>query len=110
MSSTPHVALWLQALIAIALIAINLDQLIDYTSSAMLITGTLTVLSVIVLRRKQPDTPRPYTVTLGPRRRRVVRRRPRAVARRHQAPATGAHIGRTASLVERTQRPRMRVC
>ncbi|HLT39941.1 MAG TPA: amino acid permease, partial [Enhygromyxa sp.] len=62
---TPHVALWLQCLIALALIAspFNLDQLIDYTSSAMLITGTLTVLSVMVLRRKQPDAPRPYRTT-----------------------------------------------
>ncbi|PRP97547.1 Serine/threonine exchanger SteT [Enhygromyxa salina] len=65
---TPHIALWLQALIALALIAspFNLDQLIDYTSSAMLITGTLTVLSVIVLRRKMPDAPRPYKTTFHP--------------------------------------------
>jgi APA family basic amino acid/polyamine antiporter len=31
-----------------------------------LITGTLTVMSVVVLRRKQPDAPRPYKVTAYP--------------------------------------------
>lgn len=62
---TPHVALWLQTAIALVLILspFDLNQLIDYTSTAMLISGTLTVLSVMVLRRKQPDTPRPYKVT-----------------------------------------------
>jgi basic amino acid/polyamine antiporter, APA family len=66
--NTPHLALWLQALIALLLIAspFNLEQLIDYTSSAMLITGTLTVLTVVVLRRKLPDEPRPYRTTLHP--------------------------------------------
>lgn len=66
--NTPHLALWLQALIAIILIAspFNLNQLIDYTSSAMLITGTLTVLTVVVLRRKLPNEPRPYRTTLHP--------------------------------------------
>ena len=44
----------------------NLDQLINYTSSAMLITGTLTVLSVVVQRRKQPDLARPYLTTAYP--------------------------------------------
>ncbi|PRQ05091.1 APC family permease [Enhygromyxa salina] len=65
---TPHVALWLQAAIAVVLIfsPFNLDQMINYTSSAMLITGTLTVLSVVVLRRKMPDAPRPYKTTLYP--------------------------------------------
>ena len=66
--ATPHVALWLQAAIALALIAspFDLDQLINYTSSAMLITGTLTVLAVVVLRRREPDTPRPYGATAYP--------------------------------------------
>lgn len=65
---TPHVALWLQGLIALTLVfsPFDLNQLIDYTSSAMLITGTLTVLSVMVLRRRQPDTPRPYETTAYP--------------------------------------------
>jgi APA family basic amino acid/polyamine antiporter len=60
--------LWLQAVIALLLIAspFNLDQLINYTSSAMLITGTLTVLTLVVLRRKLPDQARPYRTTLHP--------------------------------------------
>ena len=58
---TPVVALWVQAAIAIALVATHgFDHLIKYTSAAMLITGTLTVLAVIVLRHKLPDTTRPY--------------------------------------------------
>jgi APA family basic amino acid/polyamine antiporter len=65
---TPHVALWLQAAIAVVLIfsPFNLDQLINYTSSAMLITGTLTVLSVMILRRRQPELRRPYKTWLYP--------------------------------------------
>jgi basic amino acid/polyamine antiporter, APA family len=61
---TPHVALWLQTAITLVLILspFDLNQLVDYTSTAMLITGTLTVMSVMVLRHKQPDTPRPYKV------------------------------------------------
>lgn len=65
---TPHIALWLQCAMTLALLAspFDLNQLVDYTSTAMLITGTLTVLSVMVLRRKQPDAPRPYRVTAYP--------------------------------------------
>lgn len=65
---TPHVALWLQTGITLLLILspFDLNQLVDYTSTAMLITGTLTVMTVMVLRRKQPDTPRPYKVTAYP--------------------------------------------
>jgi APA family basic amino acid/polyamine antiporter len=65
---TPYVALWLQSLIALGLVfsPFDLGQLVDYTTSAMLISGTLTVLSVIVLRRTQPDTVRPYRVTAYP--------------------------------------------
>lgn len=65
---TPHVALWLQTAITLVLILspFDLNQLVDYTSTAMLISGTLTVLSVMVLRRKQPDVPRPYKVTAYP--------------------------------------------
>jgi APA family basic amino acid/polyamine antiporter len=65
---TPHVALWLQTAITLVLIfsPFDLNQLVDYTSTAMLISGTLTVLSVMVLRRKQPEVPRPYKVTAYP--------------------------------------------
>lgn len=58
---TPVVALWLQAAWSIVLVLSHgFEQLLNYTSAAMLITGTLTVLAVIVLRRKLPDTTRPY--------------------------------------------------
>ena len=66
--NSPHLALWLQAALAIALLAspFDLEQLIDYTSTAMLVTGTLTVLTVVALRRKLPDAPRPYMATFHP--------------------------------------------
>lgn len=58
---TPVVALWMQAAWAVVLVfSQSFEQLMNYTSAAMLITGTLTVLAVIVLRRKMPDTTRPY--------------------------------------------------
>jgi APA family basic amino acid/polyamine antiporter len=58
---TPVVALWLQAGWALCLIASQrFEQLVNYASAAMLITGTLTVMAVLVLRRKLPDMPRPY--------------------------------------------------
>jgi basic amino acid/polyamine antiporter, APA family len=71
--ATPAVALWLQCGIALALLFFDLalfgdglDTLIAYTSSAMLITGTLTVLSVMILRRRQPELRRPYKTWLYP--------------------------------------------
>ena len=58
---TPAVALWLQAAWSLVLIATqSFEQLVNYTSAAMLITGTLTVMAVVVLRRKLPDEERPY--------------------------------------------------
>lgn len=65
---TPGTALWMQAGIAIALLATgwDLDQLIGYTSSAMLITGTLTVFSVVLLRKRLPKLERPYKTWLYP--------------------------------------------
>ena len=64
---TPVVALWMQAGLALLLIATRtVDQLMDYASCAMLITGTLTVLSVVILRRRLPDLPRPYRLRLFP--------------------------------------------
>jgi APA family basic amino acid/polyamine antiporter len=71
--STPAVALWLQCAIALALLFLDLilfgdglDTLIAYTSSAMLITGTLTVLAVMLLRRRRPELERPYKTWLYP--------------------------------------------
>lgn len=65
---TPGVALWMQAGISIALLATgwDLDELIGYTSSAMLITGTLTVFTVVILRRRLPKLKRPYKTWLYP--------------------------------------------
>jgi len=58
---TPVFALWTQAAFGIALVATqSFEQLLKYTVAAMLVTGTLTVLAVVVLRRKMPDTKRPY--------------------------------------------------
>lgn len=60
-TGTPVVALLLQAGWTIVLIASqSFEQLVNYTSAAMLITGTLTVMSVVVLRRKFPEASRPY--------------------------------------------------
>ncbi|MBC8071974.1 MAG: APC family permease [Deltaproteobacteria bacterium] len=58
---TPGVALWMQAAWTIVLVLTHrFEQLMSYASAAMLITGTLTVLAVFVLRRKLPDMRRPY--------------------------------------------------
>ncbi|HWB80545.1 MAG TPA: amino acid permease [Nannocystaceae bacterium] len=58
---TPAWALWLQAAWTIVLVLTHrFEQLMNYASAAMLITGTLTVLAVFVLRKKLPDMPRPY--------------------------------------------------
>ncbi|MCA9690620.1 MAG: amino acid permease [Myxococcales bacterium] len=64
---TPVIALWVQAAIAVVLIMTNsFEELLDYTSCAMLITGSLTVMSVLVLRRRKPRLARPYRVGLYP--------------------------------------------
>ena len=65
--ATPVVALWAQAALAIGLIAVQgFESLMKYASCAMLISGSLTVFSVVRLRRVLPDTPRPYRVALYP--------------------------------------------
>jgi APA family basic amino acid/polyamine antiporter len=58
---TPVIALWLQAAWTILLMFTHkFEQLIDYASAAMLISGTMTVVAVFVLRRRLRDAPRPY--------------------------------------------------
>ncbi|MEM6295437.1 MAG: amino acid permease [Myxococcota bacterium] len=58
---TPAVALWMQAGWTICLMmSQRFEELVNYTSAAMLITGTMTVMAVFVLRRKLPDLARPY--------------------------------------------------
>ncbi len=71
--ATPAVALWMQCGIALSLLFVDLvlfgdglATLIDYTSSAMLITGTLTVLAVVIFRRRMPELARPYKTWLYP--------------------------------------------
>lgn len=64
---TPTVALWTQAALAIGLITMQrFEALMRYASSAMLISGSLTVYSVVRLRRSLPAQPRPYRVAFYP--------------------------------------------
>lgn len=64
---TPVVALWAQAAWTVVLVSQqSFAELMNYTAAAMLITGTLTVLAVPVLRRKLPDRPRPYRTWMYP--------------------------------------------
>lgn len=59
--STPSAALWLQSGWTLVLVwTQGFEQLVNYASAAMLITGTLTVMAVVVLRRKHPEHARPY--------------------------------------------------
>jgi APA family basic amino acid/polyamine antiporter len=44
----------------------GVSQLVTYATGAMLIVGTLSVAAVAVLRRREPDLPRPYRVPLYP--------------------------------------------
>jgi APA family basic amino acid/polyamine antiporter len=64
---TPHVALVWQGVVS-ALLAISgsYDQLTTYVIFAALVFYALTVAGVIVLRRRNPDWPRPYRVPLYP--------------------------------------------
>jgi APA family basic amino acid/polyamine antiporter len=64
---TPSRALWLQALISCLLIVSGrFEQLYTMVSLAMVVTGTLTVGSVFVLRRRRPNLHRPYRATAYP--------------------------------------------
>jgi APA family basic amino acid/polyamine antiporter len=66
-TGTPTRGLWLQSAIALVLLATQrFDQLLAYTTSAMLITGTLSVAAVVVLRRTRPELARPYRASLYP--------------------------------------------
>ena len=56
----PQRALWLQSVLACLLVLSGkFEQLSTMVSLAMVVTGTLTVASVFVLRRTSPETPRP---------------------------------------------------
>jgi len=65
--AAPRAALWTQAGIAMALIVSGgFEDLLQMTSLTMVLTGALTVSCVFVLRRRQPDAPRPYRATAYP--------------------------------------------
>jgi APA family basic amino acid/polyamine antiporter len=60
---TPHVALWAQAAWAIALAwSGTYTQLYTFVTVAVVLFHIATALAVPVLRRRQPDLPRPYRV------------------------------------------------
>lgn len=60
----PLRALWTQAAISCLLIVSGtFEQLMTMVSLAMVVTGTLTVSSVFMLRGKQPERARPYRAT-----------------------------------------------
>ncbi len=60
----PRRALWIQAgLSSIIVLSGTFEDIIEMTSVAMFITGSLTVLSLFALRRTRPDLPRPYRAT-----------------------------------------------
>jgi basic amino acid/polyamine antiporter, APA family len=66
-TGTPAAALWLQTGWTLALVAIGkAETLLAYTTSAMLLSGILMVLAVIVLRRRAPELPRPFRLPLYP--------------------------------------------
>jgi len=66
-TKTPRTALWVQAGIAMVIVLSGtFDAIVKMTSIAMFVTGSLTVASVFVLRRKLPDLPRPYRATFYP--------------------------------------------
>lgn len=60
---TPHRALFLQGIWAVLLVAMGTyEQLFTYVIYAAWVFYALTAYAVIILRRKQPDLPRPYRV------------------------------------------------
>jgi len=60
----PLRALWIQMTLSCLLIVSGtFEQLMTMVSLAMVVTGTLTVSSVFVLRHKQPERARPYTAS-----------------------------------------------
>jgi APA family basic amino acid/polyamine antiporter len=66
-TGTPSAALWVQTGATLALVAVGKAQvLLDYTVGAMLLSGILMVLAVIILRRRAPDLARPFRVPLYP--------------------------------------------
>jgi len=66
-TGTPSAALWIQTVWTLVLVAIGeAKTLLDYTVGAMLLSGILMVLSVILLRKRSPELARPFRVPLYP--------------------------------------------
>ena len=58
---TPAVALWVQATLAMLLVLTGrFEELVNYVVVVMLVFSSIAVLSVIVLRFRFPEKPRPY--------------------------------------------------
>ncbi len=66
-AKVPARALWAQAVFAIFLVASGtFEELVQLTSVAMFLLGSLTVCALFALRRREPDVDRPYRATLYP--------------------------------------------
>ncbi len=59
---TPHVAIWLQAGIAAALLLVlrRFPSVLDFTTFAIVLATIADTLALYTLRRRKPDLPRPY--------------------------------------------------
>ncbi len=63
-TGAPVRALWALAVLACAFVLTGtFEQIIDLASMAMLLTGSLSVLAVFLLRRERPNVDRPYRAT-----------------------------------------------
>lgn len=66
-SQSPSAALWLQAAVSVLLVWTGaFDELLMLTSLTMLVIGAASVSALLALRRKEPNTLRPFTVPLYP--------------------------------------------
>jgi APA family basic amino acid/polyamine antiporter len=59
---TPHVAIALQGLVAVALLLLlrRFPSILDFTTFGIVLATTADTLALYALRRRQPDRPRPY--------------------------------------------------
>src|SRR5258705_8644911 len=59
---TPHVAIWLQAGVAAALLLVlrKFPSVLDFTTFAIVLATIADTLALYALRRSRPDAPRPY--------------------------------------------------
>jgi APA family basic amino acid/polyamine antiporter len=59
---TPHVAIWVQASVAAALLLVlrGFPSVLDFTTFAIVLATIADTLALYTLRRRRPDLPRPY--------------------------------------------------